>query len=266
MVSRRLTSLRRRPAARAPGRGIWRRAPRNSGTGRTRRRRATAAPPAAGRPSFGIARRSFDGPFERDDDLVLDLSGKRRGKFLGRLADQIGLADAREKAASARRCRRSSALPPAIQKMSSKQASARAAASALVALESLTNSTAPLRPTCSMRWASPGNERSPRWIACASRPSASAAPVAQAAFCALCRSAQRIDAAEMGDRLRGPAAGLQDGVGLDVESVGQRPAHRHPHDVAAGPLDAVGRRLAPIVIDADDCGAAAAAHSRPAAP
>src|SRR5439155_1104026 len=53
------------------------------------------------------------------------------------------------------------ALPPAIQKMSEKQASACAAESALVALESLTNSTRALRPTSSMRWASPGKEASP---------------------------------------------------------------------------------------------------------
>ena len=55
-------------------------------------------------------------------------------------------------------------LPPAIQKMSVKLASARAAASALVAFESLTNSTRPRRPTCSMRCARPGKEESPRWI------------------------------------------------------------------------------------------------------
>src|SRR2546421_76594 len=79
------------------------------------------------------------------------------------------------------------ALPPAIQKISVKLASARAAASALVAFESLTNSTPPLRPTCSMRCARPGNDTSPRWIAAVSRPSASAAPTAQAAFWALCR-------------------------------------------------------------------------------
>ena len=77
-------------------------------------------------------------------------------------------------------------LPPAIQKMSLKQASACAAESALVALESLTKRTAPRRPTSSMRCASPGNDRKPAWIAAGSRPSASAAAAAQAAFCALC--------------------------------------------------------------------------------
>src|ERR1700674_4882665 len=61
------------------------------------------------------------------------------------------------------------ALPPAIQKMSEKLARPRAAASALVALESLTNSTRPLRPTCSMRWARPGNDRRPRSIVSGAR-------------------------------------------------------------------------------------------------
>ena len=42
--------------------------------------------------------------------------------------------------------------------MSRNDSSAFSAASALVALESLTNSTRPSRPTCSMRWARPGNE------------------------------------------------------------------------------------------------------------
>ena len=59
-----------------------------------------------------------------------------------RRADQIRLADT-GKIAPATRCRRLLGLPPAIQKMSSKHASARAAESALVALESLMNSTGP---------------------------------------------------------------------------------------------------------------------------
>ena len=76
-------------------------------------------------------------------------------------------------------------LPPAIQNMSEKHASARAAESALVALESLTNNTLPLRAMVSIRWASPGNDASPPWMAAGSIPSASAAPAAQAAFWAL---------------------------------------------------------------------------------
>src|SRR3979490_2798290 len=77
-------------------------------------------------------------------------------------------------------------LPPAIQKMSEKQASARAAESALVALESLTNSTLPLRAIVSIRCARLGNDRSPAWMAAGVSPVASAAPDAQAAFWALC--------------------------------------------------------------------------------
>src|SRR4029453_19475942 len=77
------------------------------------------------------------------------------------------------------------ALPPAIQKMGEKQASACAAESALVALESLTNRTCLLWPTSSLLGASPGNETRPCWIAFGDSPSASAAAAAQAAFCAL---------------------------------------------------------------------------------
>src|SRR5437899_7564953 len=74
------------------------------------------------------------------------------------------------------------ALPPAIQKMSEKQASARAAESALVALESLTNSTLPLRAIVSMRCARRGKEPSPAWMEAGVRPSDRAAPDEQAAF------------------------------------------------------------------------------------
>ncbi len=77
------------------------------------------------------------------------------------------------------------ALPPAIQKMSSKEESARAAASALVALELLTKRTRPLRPTSSMRCASPGKLLSALAIFSAGSPSAVAAASAAPAFCAL---------------------------------------------------------------------------------
>src|SRR6266568_1960873 len=117
------------------------------------------------------------------------------------------------------------ALPPAIQKMSEKLASARAAASALVALESLTNSTRPLRPTCSMRWARPGNDRRPRSIVSGASPSASAAAVAQAAFWALCRPRS------------------------------EPMQHRDSRHALAGAFEPLGNFLRPFVVDADDGGA-----------
>src|SRR5258706_5379476 len=79
------------------------------------------------------------------------------------------------------------ALPPAMQNMSVKEASACADESALVALESLTNSTAPLRPTCSMRWARPGKLFNPRSISAGASPECQQAADAKAAFCALLR-------------------------------------------------------------------------------
>ena len=59
----------------------------------------------------------------------------------------------------------------------------------------------------------------------------------------------------MRDRARGAARGAHDLLGLDIEPVGERPAHRDAHDALAGALDAVGGRLAPVVVDADDRGA-----------
>ena len=148
-------------------------------------------------------------------------------------------------------------LPPAIQKMSEKQASALAAESALVALESLTNSTLPLRAMVSIRCARPGNERSPLWMASGVSPIASAAPAAQAAFWALWTP--RSD--PMPRRLAsGPApapGGLDDLIALDIETLGERPQHRDAHHPLAGALDALGARAAPIVVDPDDRGTVA---------
>src|SRR3954468_20854189 len=64
--------------------------------------------------------------------------------------------------------------------MSEKDDSACAVASALVPLESLTNSTLPRRPTCSIRCARPGKLRRPRCRVSASTRSARAQAAAQA--------------------------------------------------------------------------------------
>src|SRR6266513_98605 len=122
------------------------------------------------------------------------------------------------------------ALPPAIQKMSEKLASARAAASALVALESLTNSTRPLQPTCSMRWARPGTDRRPRSIVSGASPSASAAAVA--------RQRSRLAA----------GLGFHDAIGLGVEPVLEPPQRRDSRHALAGAFEPLGNFLRPFVV------------------
>ncbi len=67
-------------------------------------------------------------------------------------------------------------------------------------------------------------------------------------------AAQRADAADMGDGARGAARRLHDLLGLDIEPVGERPAHRDANEPIAGALDAVGGGGAPVVVDADDRG------------
>src|ERR1043165_7417816 len=115
------------------------------------------------------------------------------------------------------------ALPPAIQKISVKLASARAAASALVALESLTNSTCPLRPTCSMRCARPGKLSSPDWISPSSSPT-------------LRLAAQRTDPFEEADALVAAVLGLHQVGAVGEVAVGQRQPLGDADHVLAGAL------------------------------
>ncbi len=93
-------------------------------------------------------------------------------------------------------------LPPAIQKMSEKQASAWAAEFALVALESLTNSTRPLRPTCSMRCARPGNETQSLLDRLRGEPERQRRARGTGGVLRIVHAAQRADAADMGDGAR----------------------------------------------------------------
>ena len=146
-------------------------------------------------------------------------------------------------------------LPPAIQKMSAKDDSACAAASALVPLESLTNSTLPRRPTCSMRWARPGKLRRPFCSTSVQMPSASAQAAAQAAFCALCRPRSEPMPPIRAISLRAPPAARKIDLALDIDAVGQRIFHGDADHALAGLFDAVGGVAAPAVVDADDRGA-----------
>ena len=86
-------------------------------------------------------------------------------------------------------------------------------------------------------------------------PSASAQAAAQAAFCALCRPRKRADAADRRDLAARAAGGAPDDFALDIDAVGQRVLHRHPHHAPAGLLDAVGSVAGKAVVDADDRGA-----------
>ena len=155
-------------------------------------------------------------------------------------------------------------LPPAIQKMSVKLASACAAASALVALESLTKSTLPVRPTSSMRCARPGNDRRPRWIASGDEAERERRGGAQAAFCALCAPRSEPMPASCATGARGAARGAHHLIA--PRRRGRRESGRRAETRTTrlpARLDAVGDRLAPVVVDADDRGAAAHAGDQP---
>src|SRR3954471_18118490 len=112
-------------------------------------------------------------------------------------------------------------LPPAIQKISEKDDSACAVASALVPLESLTNSTLPRRPTCSMRCARPGKLRRPFCRISAESPSASAQAAAQAVW------------KDSGGEPERERAGRRTGRFLRIVQPAQRADAADPRDLAA---------------------------------
>ena len=146
-------------------------------------------------------------------------------------------------------------LPPAIQKISAKDDSACAAASALVPLELLTNSTAaaPADLLHAMREA--GKAAQALLQDSLPTPSASAQAEAQAAFCALCSPRSEPMPPMSAISSRAPPAARTIISRSTVDAVRQRTFHRDPNHVPAGLLDAVGDRAAPAVIDADDRGA-----------
>jgi hypothetical protein len=83
--------------------------------------------------------------------------------------------------------------------MRGKTDSAGAAASALVALESLTNSTRPLRPTCSMRCARPGKALEPGLNFAEVNPTFQAGGDRSKRVLRIVLAAQRADALKRGD-------------------------------------------------------------------
>ena len=157
-------------------------------------------------------------------------------------------------------------LPPAIQKISAKDDSACAAASALVPLESLTNSTLPRRPTCSMRCARPGKLRRPFCRRLGRDAQRQRAGRRAGRILRIVQAAQRADAADPRDLAARAAGRAHDGFALDIDAVGQRVLHGDAHHALAR-ADRAGRRC---------CGTSrrrrrrsrcpAAARRRPAAP
>ncbi len=120
--------------------------------------------------------------------------------------------------------------------MSRKAVSAFSVESAFVALESLTNSTGPRRPTSSIRCGRPGNAVSPAWICSLESPSARAATAtATAAFCQLC--APRSEPMPLTSASAAPSVIADDAVahrerfGAEHVAVG----HVHAHEVGAAP-------------------------------
>jgi len=130
-------------------------------------------------------------------------------------------------------------LPPAIQKISAKDDSACAAASALVPLESLTNSTLPRR----------------RPAPCGARGREAAQAVLQdvgtdayrqrASRCAsrilrVVQPRQGTDTADRAISAARAAGGAPDDFALDIDAVRQRIFHRDPHHAPSGLFDPVG--------------------------
>ncbi len=96
-------------------------------------------------------------------------------------------------------------LPPAIQWISRKDSSAFSAASALVAFESLMNSTRPRRPTSSIRCARPGKVANARGDRVARHAERGRGGVSEGGVLAVVGAAQRPGAPEVDRRLGGVA-------------------------------------------------------------
>src|SRR5262249_33678132 len=135
--------------------------------------------------------------------------------------------------------------------MSSKLANALAAESALVAFESLTNRTLPLRPTCSIRWGRPGKSLKPFLngggiIAgrCASRDRTSR-------VLGIVHPAQRSDPCKICHDHRIAAFRPQDATSLRVIAVCQRRHDGNTHDIFSDALDLIGCSERKAVINID---------------
>ena len=143
-------------------------------------------------------------------------------------------------------------LPPAIQKMSLKQASACAGRIRVGRLGVVDEQHAALAADLlhAMRQA---GERAQAFLDLLDRKAERERGAARAGrVLRIVHAAQRSDAAEQRDLGAAAARGLHDPPRFDSDAVGERTAHRHAHDALARLLDAVGGGLAPVVVDADN--------------
>jgi hypothetical protein len=95
--------------------------------------------------------------------------------------------------------------------------------------------------------------RRPCWITAGVTPSASAARAGR--VLRIVRAAQRANLPKASDRARGSAGHPHDLLGLDIDPIRKRAAHRDPHHILAVAIKPVGDGRTQVVVDADDRGA-----------
>ena len=246
-----LTPPASRPASPSPGRETWCREFRNCGTGRTRRRPATAAPRVGEPGGLGVARGVGDRDIQRLRNLVRHALAQRAGKLLRGLADQIGFANARKifgKAGDAAEFRLAAGDPEDIAKGRQRMRGGigigalgvideQHVAAAADLLHAVRQPRKAAQAILQRLGADAGRQR-------ASRGAGRILRIVQAA--------QRTDAAEFCDFAARAAGRLHDDFALDIDAVGQRVLHGDPHHALAGLIEPVGDVAAPAVVDADD--------------
>ena len=130
--------------------------------------------------------------------------------------------------------------------------SARSAASALVALESLTNSTRPMRRTSSMRWARPGKLRSDFGELVPGQAKAARGGKCRAGVLRVVRAAQGADAFEAGAVLDGAVHDLEKLASFGINPCIHRMVCRNSERPDAARSGALRDGVAKAVIGADN--------------
>ena len=143
-------------------------------------------------------------------------------------------------------------LPPAIQKMSAKHASACAAESALVAFEIVHEQHAALAPNLLHAMGEAGKRHQAALDGLRCKSEGERRSDRASGVLSIVHTTQRVDAADMGNGARRTAGGAHDLPALDIEPVRQRTTHGDTNELLAGALDTVGSGRAPVVVHSDD--------------